>query len=255
MIISYLFLFLKLVIYIFKIICTIALQKKFYHGGCMHYSPIIFPTLLNASWVQVDLGQLAKKDYPLDGNKNMLLDSVTCDNWVKKIANQHGADYTWGGHFEDRKHLWHGYYKNAKRVTHLGVDYNVPAGTIVSTPRDCEVVHSWADISNHNGWGGRVILKLDTPWKGAKYLMYGHLAHDSLPTEGAIFKAFEVIGKTGVATENGGWFPHLHVQCITEEFFNQFKDNLESLDGYYNLDGTPYELAPDPTFLVGENIE
>lgn len=219
----------------------------------MLYQPIIFPTLTDKIWKEVDLGNLAQEAFPAT-EKNHLLDPEFCNQWVSDIAKKHGADYTWGGHFEDRKYLWRGYYQGAEAVTHLGVDYNVPSGTPVAAPRDCKVIHSWADSSIDNGWGGRLILRLDEPWEGAEYLILGHLAHSGLPYAGNSFKKGYILGKTGVPMENGGWFPHLHVQCCHSDFLEQHMDNLTLLDGYFLVPGKPYNIAPNPSLLVGNLI-
>lgn len=219
----------------------------------MTYKPTIFPTLQNSTWAEVDLGGASLADFPSLDNGNQLLDAQFCDQWVSNIAKNMGVDYTWGGHFEDRKHLWSGYYSEAEKVTHLGIDYNVPSGTPVAAPTDCVVVHSWAEQSNTNGWGGRLILKLNTPWKNAPYLILGHLAHENLPKEGTVFKEGEVITITGTPKENGGWFPHLHVQCANEEFYQQHLSDLTLLDGYYLTEGKPHHLAPSAKYLVGSD--
>lgn len=223
----------------------------------MKYQPTIFPDLINCTWSEVNLGELAKKEFPMieTFEENPLLNPEFCENWVKKVAFENHCDFTWGGHFEDRQHLWHGYYTGSEKVTHLGVDYNVPAGTKVSAPRKCEVIHVWADSSVNNGWGGRIILKLDEPWQNAPYLVLGHLAHDSLPQVGEVFSEGEVLAKTGVAFENGGWFAHLHVQCVNEKFYQAHLHDLTLLDGYYLVNGKPFDLAPNPTLLVGKWIE
>lgn len=217
----------------------------------MPYKPIIFPTLNNATWAEVDLGNCSMDDFPHLDKDNQLLEPQFCEDWVKKIAQNLGVDFTWGGHFEDRKHLWSGFYNEAEKVTHLGIDYNVPSGTPVAAPQNCVVVHAWKDISGSNGWGGRLILKLDEPWQNAPYLVLGHLAHDNLPKEGAIFKKGDVITVTGEPHENGNWFPHLHVQCVNEAFYQQHIDDLTLLDGYYLVDGKPHDLAPSAKYLVG----
>jgi murein DD-endopeptidase MepM/ murein hydrolase activator NlpD len=217
----------------------------------MKYKPTIFPTLQGTTWEEVDLGSLAVADFPSHQNGNKLLNAEFCDQWVKQIADKVGADFTWGGHFEDRKHLWTGYYDNTEKVTHLGIDYNVPSGTPVAAPAACEVVHSWADTSIHNGWGGRLILKMDDPWQNAPYLVLGHLAHKDLPKEGTRFEKGDIITVTGKPHENGGWFPHLHVQCVNEDFYQKHIDDLKLLDGYYLEEGKPYALAPSAKYLVG----
>lgn len=221
----------------------------------MQYAPFIFPDLSYSTWAIADLGKLAARDFPDTSEKNALLNPDLCAAWVNLIAASAGVDYTWGGHFEDRQHLWRGYYTDAEAVTHLGVDYNVPSGTRVATPRDGIVVHSWADTSIHNGWGGRLIILLSEPWQGAQYLIFGHLAHAALPQVGTHFNAGDIIGVTGTADENGGWFPHLHVQCASSEFYSRHMDDLRLLDGYVTSIGKPYDEAPDPSFLVGCYVE
>ena len=130
---------------------------------------------------------------------------------------------------------------------------NVPSGTAVSAPVACEVVHSWADTSVHNGWGGRLILKLNNPWMGAPYLVLGHLAHKNLPKEGTSFKSDKIIAVTGKPEENGGWFPHLHVQCVNESYYQQHINDLKLLDGYLLVEGQPHDLAPSPKYLMGSD--
>lgn len=220
----------------------------------MKYQPTIFPELLGAKWGQANLGKLAENSFPDTDSRNLLLNAYFCDQWVLQVARNLKVDFTWGGHFENRKHLWRGYYKNAQKVTHLGVDYNVPAGTKVAAPRKCTVVDSWADTSINNGWGGRLILQLDEPWENAPYLVLGHLAHANLPQVGQVFEAGEIITVTGEPYENGGWFPHLHVQCVNEDFYQAHKSDLTLLDGYYLVEGKPYDFAPDPSLLVGNNL-
>jgi hypothetical protein len=220
----------------------------------MIYRPIIFPELVDATWVKVDLGARARKDFPDTSKPNPLLNGVFCNDWVSRIAREKDAEYTWGGYLEDRKHLWRGYYEDAECVTHLGVDYNVPAGTVVSVPRDCVVVHKWTDHELENGWGGRLIVRFSESWQGAPFLILGHLAYEGLPEIGAHFSTGQPIARTGIIAENGGWFPHLHVQCCSTDFFNRHASDLENLDGYYLERGYPLDIAPDPSKLVGTEI-
>jgi hypothetical protein len=218
----------------------------------MSYVPdAVMPTLANAQWAQVDLAALAARDFPDSVGPNPLLDPEACDAWVKTKAAEAGADFTWGGHFEDRKALWRGYYENAPAVAHLGVDFNAPSGTPIHAPRDCEVVHSWPDANRSNGWGGRLVLLLDEPWRGAPYLVLGHLAHAGLPAAGTRFGRGAAMAMTGKAHENGGWFPHLHAQCCSQAYFDLHRGDLELLDGYVLEAGASIEIAPDPTLLLG----
>jgi hypothetical protein len=219
------------------------------------YRPIIFPTLQDKKWGYFDLGALALRDYPDASGPNFLLDYNFTAEWKKKITNDLEVDHIWGGYLEDRTHIWRGLY-DAPVIIHLGVDYNAPTGTPISTPVNAEVVHVYPDKSEVNGWGGRVILKLDPSCKVAPYLIYGHLMQDTLPQVGDFFEAGQVVGLLAGPEENGGWVPHLHVQCIGEQFYYQYVKYLEEIDGYFLRNwGEDYfrSVAPDPTYLVGKD--
>ena len=99
----------------------------------------IFPDLLNAKWEEVNLDAHAQEE--IRDEKNPLLDPVACDSWVTGIAKRYGADYTYGGYLEDRAYLWRGHYLPKGPQEHLGIDYNVPAGTKVALLQDAEVFH------------------------------------------------------------------------------------------------------------------
>lgn len=97
-------------------------------------------------------------------------------------------------------------------------------------------------------------VNLDKAWEKADYLIFGHLAHQNLTNIGDKFLKGQIVAKTGISSENGGWFPHLHVQCVNQSLINQYQYDLRELDGYYLVEGKPYDIAPDPTYLVGENV-
>jgi hypothetical protein len=169
---------------------------------------------------------------------------------VEKIARELGVDFTFGGWGEDRSHLWRGHYHDPNVMRHLGVDYNVPAETLVVAPAEMTVINAWPDPDQDGGWGGQLIVKLAKPYRGADYVIFGHLAHDSLPAVGKTFAAAEPFAVLGGAHENGGWFPHLHVQCFTQKIYDKYALDLTKIDGY-GLNGEPLEPDfPDPTGLV-----
>lgn len=210
--------------------------------------PKNFPGLKGARWVKVDLNQLAKDEFvgQLD---NRLNDPHYCDKWVKMVALKRNADFTYGGYMEDRSFLWRGHYHNPTCMRHLGVDYNVPAGTIVAVPQACKVVHVVTDTS-YGGWGGCVFFELKRPYRGAPYFLYGHLAHSGLPKVGQWFAAGEAVARVGVPKENGVWFPHLHVQCFDQAWFGRYSPKLDDMDGYGPTGQLINRNCPDPEALM-----
>jgi murein DD-endopeptidase MepM/ murein hydrolase activator NlpD len=95
-----------------------------------------------------------------------------------------------------------------------------------------------------NGWGGRVIFKIDHEFP---YLLYGHLDPKSITVRvGDKVSANTVVGRLGDARVNGGWFTHLHVQ--------QMRELWPGFDGY--ADACPRDIAKwrkmvcDPTLLL-----
>jgi len=103
------------------------------------------------------------------------------------------------------------------RTHHLGVDINVPAATAVHAPLE-GVVWAAADAEYHLDYGGYVILEHNLPNGVTFYSLYGHLAPNSLKhlTHGTKVQAGTQIGEIGGYEENGGWWPHLHLQLLTE---------------------------------------
>lgn len=173
--------------------------------------------------------------------------------FLNSVRNKYNA-MTYGGFLENRASFI-GFLENEKKcMIHLGIDINnIKPGTEIKVPCDVEVFHVMKDNTKINGWGGRVIMKMSQPWNGAQYLLYGHLSLNNLPEEGQFLKNGDVIGYLGDTHENGGWFPHLHVQCVTEYFYNLFQDEIDKLDGYWFehlLDWS--RLVSDPTELVFE---
>lgn len=142
-------------------------------------------------------------------------------------------------------------------MIHLGVDINnLKVGEPVCLPRDAIVVHVLKDESEHNGWGGRLIFKMDKPYKNCDYLLYGHLTHE-LPEVGMRFKAGDVVGFLGESQKNGGWFVHIHVQLVKQAMIDLFIKDLRFIDGYLlDRDGElkASDISDDPTLLICEPV-
>jgi len=203
----------------------------------------IFPDLTGRKWAEVSLDALAREDFR--GEENPLLDPEKCDAWVMGIARLRGVDFTCGGYLEDRGYLWRGHYLPKGPQAHLGVDYNVPTGTRVALCADGRVMHIGRDGS-FGGWGGVLVFKLDhPPVEGADYLYYGHLAWDDTVAVGQRLRAGSIVGYIGEPRQNGGWFPHLHVQLVSERRMKAAGDNPLLVDGYM-APPVPAHDFPDP---------
>jgi murein DD-endopeptidase MepM/ murein hydrolase activator NlpD len=215
-------------------------------------NPWIFPGLTGNRWTRVDLDALARAEFPDTATSNPLNDPWTCDSWVRTVTARLGADHSWGGWLEDRSHLWRGHYLPPGGAIHLGIDLNVPAGTTVLTPLGGVVVHAAPCRALGGGWGGWFVLRADTPRDGAAYLLFAHLAHRGLPQRGQTFAERAPVGVVGMPDENGGWYPHLHLQALSEAAWEAVQHAPDTLlDGYGYASDSLRHLFPDPAPLIG----
>jgi murein DD-endopeptidase MepM/ murein hydrolase activator NlpD len=142
-------------------------------------------------------------------------------------------NHTYGGYGEYRGDIWDGTYLSKHKVyTHLGIDINIPYGSIVRSPFSCEVVDSFTDLDEHIGWGGRVILQRTV--NGPK-LVIAHLDPSLLPKKGSFLRENQCIGVVGTYPKNGNTFQHIHLQVIYHSCYDDF-------DGY----GFPADLKDNP---------
>jgi murein DD-endopeptidase MepM/ murein hydrolase activator NlpD len=196
---------------------------------------MIFPELKNKKFGYINLNFEAKEWIASQGisfDTNPLLEPVICQRMVSEVQEKFGVDFSYGGWMEDRGFLWHGsYLDKLKNYVHLGIDINVPSGTKIATDFDAEVVRIDDDYPEDGGWGPRVILKHTSK---PIYLIFAHLDREISCKVGDQLKNGSIFAKVGKAPFNGNWFPHLHLQVISEEYFNQLeKNNLwGKLDGY-----------------------
>jgi len=170
----------------------------------------LFPTL-TGKWVEINLNEHAK-------NTSLALeDPYICAMWVNSLHKKLGVDYSFGGYLEDRSVLWQNHYMD--NHIHLGVDFNVPVNTVVFSPVAGEVVATWCDPDTNGGWGSRIIIQRENV-----LFVLAHLASVVVPL-GTDVDEGDMIGMVGIPEVNGGWFPHLHVQCV-------LADNPFLADGY-----------------------
>jgi murein DD-endopeptidase MepM/ murein hydrolase activator NlpD len=189
----------------------------------------LFPQLADKRWAAIDLNARAKIDFPGMSRKfedNPLNDPEECAKWLDQIHKQLDVDFSYGGWMEDRSHLWRGHYQEQDGTfVHLGVDYNVPAGTEVYAPHRMTVHQLWIDQDQHGGWGGWVLVKDES---ANLYVIFGHLDPAQLPQAGVKLQVGDGVGVIGRADVNGGWYPHLHIQCVE----GSLPLDTHGIDGY-----------------------
>lgn len=222
---------------------------------------ILFPDLTNTEWRYIDLASEASSEFDSSSDNPLRRPSFQTDWLNKLVGTSTGKDIrTYGGWLEQRFDLWKGIEPLAlesKMMLHVAVDINnLSPGTRVHAPADCTIYHVMGDDTERNGWGGRLILQLSTPFQEeGEFLLFGHLDPSSLGQIGNTLKKGDCLGIVAEETRNGGWFPHIHVQLMKKRFIEEFSDRLDEIDGYL-LSQTDAdrvdELCMDPTFLVFE---
>lgn len=211
---------------------------------------VIFPDLVTKRWDEVDLDDhvtwTITGDFP-----NPLLDPAFCDNWIKDFHKSLEIDHSYGGYMEDRSQLWRGHY-HTNGFVHLGIDFNVPANTVTLNPFDGIVVHAIHDKDQKGGWGGRVTFYNSD---GDFYYIIGHLNElaGSLTTGTRINKGC-LLGWIGNSSVNGGWYPHLHLQCISSNEYKKFVSDPMAIDGYGSYELGLRNRYPNPYIKFGKQL-
>jgi murein DD-endopeptidase MepM/ murein hydrolase activator NlpD len=196
---------------------------------------MIFPNLKNAVFGYVNLDLEARewfkqKNIDHTTNINILLEPKKCQEFIDDVHKKYSLDFSYGGWMEDRTFLWKdGYLEKEKNFIHLGIDINVPMGTEIATDFDAEVVKIGDDYPLDGGWGSFVILKHSLK---PIYLIYAHLDRDILCKLGDKLNKGIIFAKVGYAPFNGNWFPHVHIQVITGEYYFDIEKNWDKFDGY-----------------------
>ena len=213
----------------------------------------IFPGLEAHRFVPVDLAKEyavreAANDYGDIDMKNPGMQQL----FVETASGHH---MSYGGFFEDRTRLWTGFEPDMARMVHLGVDINMlDPGQSVTAPDTCVVCHVMRDPTKFNGWGGRVLLRLrDDRHHKYPFLLLGHLdSRKYLPNLGEELEKGQLIGVIGSFEWNGGWFPHLHIQQMSEKYVMGFEDPSR-IDGYAeNAENMTEGMVTDPCDLIAE---
>jgi len=203
----------------------------------------IFPKLKKEKWVKLNLNSESKKYPKVDFN-----DYNQCKKWIELLHKKNKTDYSYGGLFEDRSNIWKGsYLQPTNSFIHLGIDYNVPIGTSVALPVNAKVENIVIDPNQNGGWGAGVKFKIE----GTKhYMIYAHLTHKLKLKIGDNISSGEIVAKTGKMTENGGWYPHLHLQIFTNKFDDLYMNDIDRMDGYLPKGHPHLKYIVDPMKYV-----
>lgn len=185
----------------------------------------------------LDLNRFALKDAAFRGlsvnAKNPYIVPGFLGEVLETYHRRRGLGGTYGSYGENRGFVWRQTYLDAmKNPIHAGVDINVPDGTMVVADADCTVAWVGTDYPEAHGWGNRVIVKL----QGIDiWIIYAHLGAP-MCSVGNRMGVGSPIGYVGASHENGGWYPHLHVQSMVGKAWDMFLADHASIDGYYPAD-------------------
>jgi murein DD-endopeptidase MepM/ murein hydrolase activator NlpD len=199
---------------------------------------LLFPGLKETSHCEVNLDEEAlgwRIRYPdsfADG-ANPLLNPANCQVFLDDLHTRRSVDWSYGGYLEDRRHLWQGsYLEQTGNFLHLGVDFNVPQGTAIATPRNAAVLLVDHDLDRDGGWGQRIFLKLAAESPEDMVLIFAHLQAVSV-VPGMRLARGSIIAEVGGPPDNGNWAPHLHIQTIPSGILSDvLLERLDQLDGY-----------------------
>jgi len=215
---------------------------------------MIFPTLKDKVFGYVNLNSEAEwwmHQHP-SFSSDALVDPQISTQMVNGVNRKYHLDFSYGGWMEDRRFLWKGtYLEPLGTYIHLGVDINVPAGTEIAADFDCKVVKVDDDYPEEGGWGSRVIVKHHTE---PVYMVYAHLGRDIRFKEGDALTKGAVFASVGHAPYNGNWFPHVHVQTIRSEYYDELVDKglFDEFDGYGTIGDVSKDSYrfPDPLQFI-----
>ena len=131
-----------------------------------------------------------------------------------------GAAWSVSGYLENRATMVKDFpqMQTEERFYHLGIDINLPCGTKLYAPKDCEVTLSKYEDGDGN-YGGVTVLKFQTG--STYYMLFGHLDPESLLTVGTSIKKGESFAVIGDMNQNGNWYYHTHLQILTPRAYEE----------------------------------
>ena len=175
------------------------------------------------------------------------------DRRIERELARHDATVGAGGYDEARLiYAWPNEPAATEpRTIHIGLDLSLAPGSPLHAPLD-GVVHGFEDAAGHHDYGPVIVLRHSTedPDPVEFYSVYGPLTRDSLDglQAGQAVAKGAVFARVGSAPSNGDWWPHVHLQLVTD-----------MLDVPCNVDGVVRasqrrvwkSLSPDPNLVLG----
>lgn len=138
-------------------------------------------------------------------------------------------------------------YQN-QRDFHIGLDIVAPIGTEVFAPCKLKIIDK-AYLSADKDYGHCVLGKVLWPGRDL-FILVGHLAKSIMqwPDPGDLMDKNQVFAHVGSELENGGWFPHIHVQ------FSFIPPSKCDMPGVIRKADYPFweSQFPDPRIILGE---
>ena len=184
--------------------------------------------------------------------RHLDLSVAGCQAFPQDASTLHAGGYGEARVLYESPAFGDGSHLDERRTVHLGVDLTLPAGAQVHAPFD-GVVHAFEDASDAFDYGPVVVLKHDAGGEPL-FTLYGHLSRESLTglRVGQPIAKGQALARLGKTEENGGWWPHVHFQLITD-----------MLDVPCNFNGcalprerdTWLSLCPDPNLVLRLPIE
>lgn len=186
--------------------------------------------------------------------RQSLTDPIVSQTMIDDLHSQHNCTWSYGGYLENRSFLLaDSYLKQSGNFIHLGVDFNLPAGTpiIASFSGSVRLIDDDKDTSG--GWGQRLIVLPDSP-NNDYFLIFAHLEQIQVVPDQQ-FNPGDKLAHIGRPPYNGNWWPHLHLQTVLASHLKDLlrTERLAELDGYTHPDliTSASQLYIDPvTYLA-----
>ncbi len=176
------------------------------------------------------------------------LNLAICQHWQAALGTLRGGVAV-GPYGEDRARYGDG-SQTPSRSIHMAIDLFAPAGESVLAPFPGTVALAGIDSSPW-GFGGTLVVEHATDDGTPFWILYGHLAPDSIARHlaGTAIKTGAEIGRIGDASVNGGWPPHLHFQLLTDLYARSIDDiiGIAPRDEWEVWES----VSPNPNVILG----
>lgn len=165
------------------------------------------------------------------------------EHWLPNLEQQYGGS-VYGGYLEDRSPFFD--TKSGESI-HLGLDVWAPEGTQVHFPFAGKVLNNSPSDDVVGGWGGRLDILC-----GDNVFILGHLSEPTF-SPGDSIEPGQAVGTLAPMLLNGGWQPHLHVQCVKQSVYDSFP-NHRDVDAYAPACEQLASDYPDPRTVSADNL-